>query len=182
MTLPKRIAQWWGILQPIALHHEVDPLLLAALMDRESLGGYSLTPSGPDGVGDNGHGRGLMQIDDRAHPIFCNQLMPDGTPRWADAKSNIEYGAIVFADGLRLFSLEPEAVAAYNAGPGAVRRALDGISNPAIGRPLPIETRILALDAITTGKDYVSDVLRRREMFKLPPQPKDSPPPPKPQD
>src|SRR4051812_32892658 len=96
----------------------VDVYLLAAICDRESLGGYALTPTGPSGTGDHGHGLGLLQIDARFHPEFALQKLSDGTFAWQDPQMNINKGAEILEVALRHFESygnvrTTAAVAAY---------------------------------------------------------------------
>jgi hypothetical protein len=169
-VLPPRLAQWAEELGRASEAKEVCPWLLASVLDRESLGGEALTPKGPAGTGDFGHGRGLMQIDDRAHAAFLQEVLDDGTPAWAHPAHNILYGAGVLREALNYFSKPflalPESVAyaagiaAYNCGPSNVRRAL--LEVPAFSA----EVRYLAaVDSRTTGRNYSADVLRRRAAF-----------------
>lgn len=100
--------------------------LLAAVLDNESRGGDVLSPPGPGGTADNGHGRGLMQLDDRApsasrsdleHELWTTIRGPTvDTPAWQFAAANILAGARILS---RLVAEAPSithAVAAYNAG------------------------------------------------------------------
>ena len=140
---------------------KVDPMLLLAIMDRESLCGLALHPSGPTGVGDAGHGRGLMQIDDRAHPDFISQLHRDGTPLWQVAHDNVDFAARLLKANLDALGGDvAAAVAAYNAGLGRIRKAQSMMKPDAT-----LRERIHAYDRFTTGSDYVSDVLARRDAF-----------------
>jgi soluble lytic murein transglycosylase-like protein len=178
--IPRRIQQWWPLIQDAAERHGLDSYLFAAIVDRESLGGMALEPVGAGGCGDNGHGHGLCQIDDRSHAEFIAKLMPDGTPAWANPEENLDYGASYLAALQREFSGEGDAawacaVAAYNAGPGRVQHALNSIT-----RPTSYEARLEAVDDVTTGGDYVSDVAERRLNFMSKETPKSKPPPPRP--
>lgn len=145
MSLPPRLAPY-GILFAVAgAKYGIDPFLLAAICDRESNGGLALTPPGPSGTGDGGHGRGLMQVDDRAHATWVH------THQWQDPATNIDMGARILAGCIAEFPRAlSSAVAAYNCGAGNVRRALlEGLS----------------VDHLTTGRNYSADVLRRRAEF-----------------
>jgi hypothetical protein len=132
------------------------PELIAAVLDRESRGGEALKPAGPSGTGDweaglpLGHGRGLLQIDDRFHRDWLAQTRPDGTPLWMDAAANILFGAQLLKGYVDMLGSIPAGVCAYNAGPSRAQRVLDTVGED-----------VEALDSITTGKDYVSDVLRK---------------------
>ena len=120
--------------------------LLAAICWRESFFGLYLSPVGPGGTGDGGHGRGLMQIDDRSHAAWLAQSDAQGTPLWMLPEENIAQGASVLSDCRRAMpDLDVTAwVAAYNAGPLRVRTA--------VLAGLPV-------DSVTTGRDYAEDVL-----------------------
>ena len=143
---PPRLEQWRPEVLKAAKRTGLAPELIAAIMDRESLGGMALDPKGPTGTGDFGHGRGLMQIDDRAHPDFC------GEPYfWADPGENILYGAQILVRNLHALGDVPSAIAAYNCGVHRVERLLLMSPKPSIAQ----------LDELTTGHDYVSDVLSR---------------------
>jgi len=66
-----------------ALRASVAVAIIWAIGSRESRWGLALSPPTPAGTGDYGHGRGLMQIDDRWHPEFI------GSGGWQDPQANI---------------------------------------------------------------------------------------------
>lgn len=139
-----------------ALFSWLSPSIVAGIGSRESGWGLFLSPKGPTGTGDGGHGRGLMQIDDRYHQTFIN------SGRWRDPRENIMYGMknvlgeyynyLDRTTNLQGVDLLRGAIAAYNAGPGNVERALRE------GRDI---------DYYTTGQDYSWDVLNRAGYFQL---------------
>ena len=119
-------------------------------------------------VGDDGHGRGWLQIDDRLHASWLNAhagcrdgtwvarylsaLPPGRVPTLAASimrAIEILDGNLAFAEMRRV----PEdqrvrfAVAAYNCGP---RGAIKGLANGGV-------------DSLTAGHDYSADVLARQE-------------------
>ena len=152
-ALPSRLARWARELALAFEETSVDPFLLAAIMDRESNGGGTLKPPGPTGTGDLGHGRGLMQIDDRAHKVWV------ATHDWQDPLTNIIKGAEEIkskrASLARLLGRGPslnEIIAAYNTGEGNVKKSVTA-SSPR--HP----------DATTNGGNYSVDVLRRYARF-----------------
>jgi hypothetical protein len=111
-----------------------------------------------DVVGDGGHGRGLFQIDDRAHPAFLRQQGASGAGRRPPVPA-----AAAYAAGLLRANLDfgvrngvPErlqlkfALSAYNAGAGG---ALSGF-------------REGDSDRRTTGGDYGKAVLGRHAIFQ----------------
>ncbi len=152
--LPKRLSRWSSEVAAASAATGVDPFLLFAVMDRESLGGEALKPPNAGGVGDKGHGRGLMQVDDRAHPDWCRSAS------WFNAGVNILKGAQILAHAQAAFRASDgpaPAIAAYNAGEARVRRLITHLTRP---------VQAAALDPYTTGGDYVSDVLRRLNDFR----------------
>ena len=116
----------------------IEPVTLAAICWRETDFGLALNA---DGTGDFGHGRGLMQIDDRWHADWIKSA------NWRDPETNIGKGAEIYIEGLaRLedagFSgdgLELAAFAVYNAGFDRVWAAVRAGKSQ---------------DAPTTGGDY----------------------------
>lgn len=133
-----------------ARFYGLDPCLLAAVCERESNYGHALDAAF---TGDRGHGRGLMQIDDRAH----SQWLAHND--WRDTEINLAKGAEILRQSLGYFAIRPEVpdavresagIAAYNAGPGAVLRAVLAEKHP---------------DSVTTGRNYSSDVLRRKALI-----------------
>ena len=93
-----------------------------------------------------------MQVDDRAWPSFCADRS-----RWTDPQENITFGAGILSSYYRALSESwPPAICAYNAGPGRVGRYV-------IMRPT---ATIDELDRLTTGSNYVSDVLRRWSLLE----------------
>ena len=112
--------------------------LLLAIASRESGMGLALDS---DWTGDSGNGIGIMQIDRRYHPEFTGRFAN------SDHHANIDYGAEFLSGLIRQFPGDRSAaVAAYNAGAARVRSALTSGMPP---------------DAVTTGRDYSSDVLER---------------------
>lgn len=162
--LPAVMVQYVPALQAAANAYQLDPFLLAAIMWRETRAGQApgLEPAGPAGLGDDGHGHGLMQIDDRSHAQFCGLLLSDGTYAWTHADLNIMEGArILRVEGFDVLEQDmPAAVCSYNAGAGAARRALSTLPPGA-----SYAQRVAALDSVTTGHNYVSDVLATRQDY-----------------
>jgi len=142
--------QGWDVLFAAAeASHGLPPGILSAVASRET--------NMKDIVGDGGHGRGLMQIDDRSHGPFlrAHGAGESGKPEVGAAidyaggllETALAYGrehGVAEADLLKF------ALSSYNAGPG---KALPAYKNG-------------DSDRATTGKDYGKDVLRRwRDMF-----------------
>ena len=133
-------AGWLTYFRGAAWRHGLRASLLLAIASRETLIGR--TPLLDDWTGDGGHGRGLMQVDDRYHGEFTSSHAND------DHAAHVDYAARFLAGLIEELPSERAAIAAYNAGPGNVRAAL---------------RQGLDVDAYTTGGDYSRDVLRREE-------------------
>lgn len=160
-SLPPRLRLWAKEIYAAHLLYDVDPWIFAAICDRESLGGAALKPAGAHGTGDDGHGRGLWQIDDRSHFTFLAAHGPDGVSLWQRPAFNALYGALVLRQALEAFKGEYfPAIAAYNCGVSKVRSS--GANK--VGKDGSTE-RINALDKLTARGTYLSDVLSRRDVF-----------------
>ena len=128
------------IVTAAAKRHGVRADVLLAVASRESHMGM-MPPLARDWTGDRGHGRGVFQIDDRWHPEFVRAHRND------DHTAHADYAARFLKKLLGQFGGRYDhALAAYNAGPGNVRKAL--------AQKLPAEH-------YTTGRDYATDVLAR---------------------
>jgi len=131
--------------------------VIAGIMCRETEGGLSkfLDIPGPEGRGDNGHGHGLMQIDDRWWPHFIS------TGKWADAEENIRFGTYVLYLKLGFFSRKLKdlddkeklrlAIASYNAGEGNVLKSYKLDED---------------IDSRTAHGNYSKHVLKLARMYK----------------
>lgn len=158
-TIPDRIALWKPQAAAAGSIFGVDPLDILALVARESNGDPNA--QSPDG------GLGLMQVTRKYHPTFCDALGPDGRPLWRHPGWNIMYGTSLFRFNLDLFDgmdfdARLPAFAAFNASVRRVRGALRELS-----RPTTEEQVTQVLDPLTTGGNYVSDVLKRRASYVL---------------
>ena len=152
-----------ALLTEIAKSYGLDPAVAAAVVSRESGGGRLLGRSGnPADSGDRGHGRGLMQADDR---FWKGLLNLDGKgpeeDAWRYPAFNLAFGCWLLAKNLEALrdkfpGLEENerlraALAAYNCGLGRVMRALADGRDP---------------DTATAGGDYGRDVLARAEWLR----------------
>ncbi len=142
------------IVAAAAQKHDWPPEIIAGIISRESRFGLILDP---DLTGDGGHGRGLMQIDDRS---FGDWLAAND---WRDPAINIPIGAEILTgkynflagkgvlDNLSDAQAQQAAIAAYNCGEGNVLRVLENGEG---------------IDSRTAGGDYSADVLARAGQFK----------------
>jgi len=148
-VLPPKLAHYALELGGASMMKRLDPLILSAVIWHESQGN-------PKAVSfDGGHGKGLGQIDDRTFPTFCAAhwgLM--GPPLVFEPDFNALAAARLLRENLdALMGDVWPAVAAYNAGLAAVRRALGKISTVAS----PAE-RFAAANTATYGGVYLDRV------------------------
>lgn len=112
-AMPEKVLPWASDIESAATEAGVDPMLLAAVMEQESRGNASA--KSPKGA------IGLMQL----MPGTAAELGVDPN----DPKQNIRGGAIYLAKQLARYDGDVDkALAAYNAGPGAVDKA-GGVPN-----------------------------------------------------
>jgi transglycosylase-like protein with SLT domain len=90
-----------------AARRGLDPRLLAAVAAQETGGPGS--NAGRNVVGDDGHGHGLFQIDDRSHAFAS-------TPQAMDPASNADYAAGMLHELIGRYGNVRQALSAYNAG------------------------------------------------------------------
>jgi hypothetical protein len=155
--------------QAAAADTGLDPVLLCAVVSRESAWGLTLKPPGPEGTGDFvrrnpatwhyalppdglGWGRGLMQID------YQQEFAKSGD--WKDPTANILYGSRLLKANIDYFTAATNGlnvpdpvragVAAYNCGRGNVHKAL--------GNKMDVDT-------YSNGHDYSADVMQRMGWF-----------------
>lgn len=145
------------LIEAVAESFELEPAVVAAVISRESGGGRLLGKNGcPPDTGDQGHGRGLMQIDDRWHQSF---LAIPGF--WRRPPANLAYGCYLLQENLQAvtgtwprlsyaYRLRA-ALAAYNAGLSRVFACLRAGKD---------------VDLFTSGNDYSRDVLRRADWLR----------------
>jgi hypothetical protein len=180
LTLPGHAQPYADVIIQVSRETGLDPYLLFALGDRESLWGETLSPRGPGGVGDNGHGHGLMQVDDRSWGAWLN------SNNWADPLTNVRKGAAILRGKLAFFQGR-SAVKGYTDGrlvqidvsaerlgvaPGyypdprplagdALWRAGIAAYNTGEGNVLMALAAGHPAEYTTAGGDYVSDVITR---------------------
>ena len=99
---------WMPLFERFARKHGIPLELLLAVASQESrIGTARLLVNWR---GDYGHGRGLMQIDDRWHRAYVAAHRDD------DHAANIDYGAALLASEYRRRGTWPDALTAYNSG------------------------------------------------------------------
>lgn len=154
--IPPKLAKFSRQIGGACMSTGVEPILLSAVLWHESTG----DPKALSFDGQNG--MGLGQIDKRSHPTFC-------AARWGQTNEllvfrpsfNALYSAEVLADNLRFFKGEVwPAVAAYNAGPTKVARAL-----AALDKEASAVERIAAVNTATHKGVYVTKVKAHYDLF-----------------
>ncbi|XP_072519089.1 lysozyme g-like [Salminus brasiliensis] len=139
----KKMDQYKAIITKVGRAKQMDPAVIAAIISRESRAGAALV----NGLGDNGNGFGLMQVDKRHH-----------TPRGAwNSEEHVTQGTEILINSIKeiqkKFPSWPKehqfkgGISAYNAGVGNVRT-------------------YERMDIGTTGDDYSNDVVARAQWFK----------------
>jgi peptidoglycan hydrolase-like protein with peptidoglycan-binding domain len=141
---------WAPIMNQAERRHKLPAGLLIAIASRET--------DMNDIVGDNGHGRGLFQIDDRAHTDWLSQHGAKGAGTKPSVADAAEFAAALLAsnrsfgqrNGIARKDLLKFACSAYNAGAGGALAGHQAGDS----------------DARTTGRDYGRDVLERLAAIK----------------
>jgi len=130
----RRAVVEWPWVSAVERAAALPPMLLWAVGSRET--------NLRNVVGDGGHGVGIWQRDRRAHVLPGSVDWYLGHPR-----RQADDAAALLADLRRDLGTWPRAIAAYNAGPAAVRAAMRAGVDP---------------DTRTTGGDYAADVESRQ--------------------
>lgn len=133
-----RLLAYKGIITKTARANSVPPAIVAGIMSRESRGGAALR----NGLGDNGNGFGLMQVDRRHH-----------TPRGAwNSEAHVNQGVQILAKYRgEVARKHPKWTPAQQLR-GAISAYNFGVSN--------VQT-LAGVDSGTTGNDYSRDVWQR---------------------
>jgi len=143
-TDSSRMSQYKSMIVQVADELCADAAYIAGIISRETRAGAAL---GSDGYGGDGHGYGLMQVDDRYHTI-------EGGPYSID---NIRQGTQILIDSINCVKGSHSSwtqdqdlkggLSAYNAGCGNV-------------------VTYEGMDDGTTGNDYGNDVAARSQWYK----------------
>jgi len=174
-SLSSQARPYSDVILRVARETGMDPFLIYALGQRESRWGAALSA---DMTGDGGHGRGIMQIDDRS---FANWL---ATNNWRDPYTNVRKGAEILKAKMNFFtsttpvagltngkmvSITGTAASRRNVSPGSYPdpRPLYGSRlvesaiaayNTGEGNVLRSLAAGVAVDTTTAGGDYLADV------------------------
>jgi hypothetical protein len=145
-ALPEAGKQYADDMLRVAKEKDVSPWLIAAFMEQESGYGVGLRPPGPAGVGDAGHGRGLMQIDDRSHAAFLAKTDSSGRPLWTIPYENIKYGVGVLLSSIAFFKQKPRSPT-VTVKPGSFANQ-QGVPAGTYPDPRPLEGDALLMAAV----------------------------------
>lgn len=138
LPVPPPFDKWADLIYAAATKYRIDASLIAAVIWCES-GGNNI-------IGKNGHGCGLMQIDDRRYSNWLRDHQ-----QGLDPETNIDFGVSLLRDFLNHFEEAlPAALAAYHSGIDAVAAAM---RSPEIFNSSP-------------GNRYAFDVMAQQDYFK----------------
>ena len=153
---PARFHQYDPVITSIASEHRLDPMLVKAVVWRESR--FDRNKYGTAGE------RGLMQVSAKAANEWAHERKIENfkLDDLFDAKTNLEAGSWYLRRAIDHWQIESEPVpfglAEYNAGASRVQRwvAVDGISS---------DQFLNNIDFPAT-RSYVQSILRRYEFYK----------------
>jgi soluble lytic murein transglycosylase len=156
---PLRFQQYDSLIQSVAAEHELDPMLVKAVVWRESR-------FDPKKVGSAGE-RGLMQVSEKAAVEWAGENKIDNfqVEDLFDAKRNVEAGSWYLHRAVEHWKIEsdpvPFALAEYNAGASRAQRWAGGDANSSIS------TRdfLRNIDFPATRK-YVESIIDRYRFYK----------------
>ena len=155
---PQRFQQYDGLVRSVATAHQLDPMLLKAVVWRES-------KFDPQKMGSSGE-RGLMQVSELAAKEWAKETRVTDfrAEDLFDPKTNLEAGAWYLHRALQRWQREqdplPFALAEYNAGASRAQRWAGG------------STAVLSSDAFRQNIDfpgtrkYVDSIIQRYEFYK----------------
>ena|SRR5437763_7549052 len=156
---PARFHQFDNLIRTIAAEHQLDPMLVKALVWRESR-------FDPHKLGSAGE-RGLMQVTERAarewaREVHVQNFQPEDL---FDARTNLEAGAWYLRRAFQHWEHQNNptafALAEYNAGASRAQRW----ANNDASAPLPEQSFRENIDFPGTRK-YVQSILRRYDFYR----------------
>lgn len=182
-----RASAYADLILQVAREESVSPFLIVAFGERESRWGEALSPKGPRGTGDVGHGHGLLQIDDRSFASWLN------SNDWGDPLTNIRKGVQVLKGKMNFFrgadavpgltdgrDVTLSSTAASKRGvqpglysdprplsdPGVLLEAAVAAYNTGEGSVLQSLAARVKVDTTTAGKNYSADVLAKAAQYE----------------
>jgi soluble lytic murein transglycosylase len=156
---PARFRQYDRLIAAVAAEHHVDPMLVKAIVWRESR-------FDPQKYGTAGE-RGLMQVTEKAANEWAHETKADNfrVEELFDPKVNLQAGTWYLQRALQHWEQQPDpipfALAEYNAGASRVQRWAGGGTAPAIS-----PKDFLANIDFRGTRNYVDSVIARYHFYK----------------
>jgi soluble lytic murein transglycosylase len=156
---PARFKQYDGLIRSVALEHHLDPMLVKAVVWRES----RFDPKKYGGAGE----RGLMQVSEKAAREWARQNKIDNfhVEKLFDPKTNLEAGTWYLRRAFEHWETQsdplPFALAEYNAGASRAQRWSGGDSGAAIAP----RTFLKRIDFPGT-RNYVDSIIARYAFYQ----------------
>jgi soluble lytic murein transglycosylase len=156
---PARFKQYDGLIRLVALEHRLDPMLVKAVVWRES----RFDPNKNGSAGE----RGLMQVSERAAREWARENKIDNfhIEKLFDPKTNLEAGTWYLRRAFEHWETQsdplPFALAEYNAGASRAQRWSGGDSVAGI----PPRTFLKRIDFPGTRK-YVDSIIARYAFYQ----------------
>jgi soluble lytic murein transglycosylase len=156
---PARFQHYDGVIRSVAVEHHLDPMLVKAVVWRESR-------FDPQKFGSAGE-RGLMQVSEKAANEWARENKIDNfqPEELFDAKKNLEAGTWYLQRAFQHWEQEPDptpfALAEYNAGASRAQRWAGGDQAPAMAA----KTFLNNIDFPGTRK-YVDSIVARYHFYK----------------
>jgi len=156
---PARFKQYDGLIRSVALEHHLDPMLVKAVVWRES----RFDPKKYGGAGE----RGLMQVSEKAAKEWARENKIDNfhVEKLFDPKTNLEAGTWYLRRAFEHWETQsdplPFALAEYNAGASRAQRWSGGDSGAAIAP----RTFLKRIDFPGTRK-YVDSIIARYAFYQ----------------
>ena len=156
---PARFQQYDSLIGSVAAEHNLDPMLLKAVVWRESR-------FDPQKYGTAGE-RGLMQVSEKAAKDWARENKIDNfqVEELFEPKTNLEAGAWYLQRAFQHWETQPDplpfALAEYNAGASRAQRWAGGSDTTAISK----KDFLANIDFPGTRK-YVDSIIARYEFYK----------------
>ena len=156
---PARFQRYDGMIQSVATAHRLDPMLVKAVVWRES----RFDPQKYGSVGE----RGLMQVSEKAANEWARENKIDNfrVEELFDPQKNLDAGAWYLQRAWQHWEQEPDplpfALAEYNAGASRAQRWAGGEQAPA----MTAKAFLSNIDFPNTRK-YVDSIIARYQFYK----------------
>lgn len=156
---PGRFRQHDALIRAVATEHQLDPMLVKAVVWRESR-------FDPQKVGTAGE-RGLMQVSEKAAGEWAQEAKVDNfrVEELFDPKTNLQAGTWYLRRAIEHWQNQPNpmpfALAEYNAGASRAMRWAGGDDT----KPIPARTFLDNIDFPGTRK-YVDSIIARYKFYK----------------